>query len=50
MHDSLRSRDVLATFWYPTDGTNGGPEKASEGAALVSREQQFPSVILVHGI
>ena len=50
LYDQTRDREVTATFWYPIEGTNAGPEQASEEAALIPGERQFPLLILVHGI
>jgi predicted dienelactone hydrolase len=50
IYDEVRNRDVIATFWYPTDGENAGPEQTIDNAKLVSGNQNFPLVILVHGI
>ncbi len=48
--DTGRERDITATYWYPTDGDNTGPEQASEGAPLIGGERRYPLVVLIHGI
>ena len=48
--DDTRNREITATFWYPTDGENLGPEATANEAPLISGSQKFPLVVLIHGI
>ncbi len=48
--DDTRNREITATFWYPTDGENLGPEATTEEAPLRDGRQKFPLVVLIHGI
>jgi len=48
--DDNRNREISATFWYPTDGENLGPEATTEEAPLMDGRQKFPLVVLIHGI
>jgi predicted dienelactone hydrolase len=50
LYDGARDREVTATYWYPMEGDNAGPEQVSEGAELIAGDGQFPLLILVHGI
>lgn len=50
IRDDGRGRDVTATFWYPANGANTGPEHAQESADLITGDQVFPLVVLIHGI
>ena len=50
LRDENRNRDITATYWYPTEGANAGPQETVEGAALLAGERQFPLVILIHGL
>lgn len=49
LHNEVLSRQVTTTVWYPTNGTNGGPEQVVEDADLLSGEEPFPLVILIPG-
>jgi len=48
--DNARNREIKATFWYPTNGENLGPEVTTDEASLVDGSQKFPLVVLIHGI
>ncbi|MDE0755801.1 MAG: hypothetical protein OSB26_14240 [Woeseiaceae bacterium] len=50
IYDQTRSRDVTATFGYPTDRENAGPEQTTNNTELDSDNRKFPLIILVHGI
>jgi predicted dienelactone hydrolase len=50
IYDQTRSRDLTATFGYPTDGDNAGPEQTTNNTELVSGNRKFALIILVAGI